>query len=306
MTNRLYVVGNGFDLYHGIASRYADFGAFLKRTDPTTYEFVDRYFVVDDSFWSEFEARLADLDSDTLIEHASEFLMSYGAEDWSDSGHHDFQYEIQRAVQAISVTMRSRFGDWVRQLAIPETSQVGPALLQLDKAARFLNFNYTRSLQTIYRVPDRQVLHIHGSAIVPDEALVLGHGRNPGNPDPYRFETDPEAADIRVVEGIELIDTYFKDTFKPTDEILKEKAAFFASLTDVDLIVVLGHSLSEVDLPYFEEIISHALPSTRWAVSYYGRNEYLRDTMSGLGVHAHNVEFFTLPDIAVGGARGLI
>lgn len=37
-----------------------------------------------------------------------------------------------------------------------------------------------------------------------------------------------------------------------------------------------------------------------------GINDYIRDTMSGLGVHAHNVEFFTLPDISVLGARGLI
>ncbi|QKD20381.1 hypothetical protein HGP13_35350 [Mesorhizobium sp. NZP2077] len=87
---------------------------------------------------------------------------------------------------------------------------------------------------------------------------------------------------------------------------MEREGRLFTSLTDVDLIVVLGHSLSEVDPPYFEEIISHTLPSTRWAVSFYGSNEHLRYTMSGLGLHAHNIEFFTLPDIAVRGARGLI
>lgn len=64
--NNLYIVGNGFDLRHGIPSRYLDFGSYLKEVDPETYEMVDRYFVVDDSFWWEFEDRLAELDSDTV------------------------------------------------------------------------------------------------------------------------------------------------------------------------------------------------------------------------------------------------
>jgi len=49
-----------------------------------TFDFVFRYFAVDADFWSEFEERLASFDTDTLIDDASQFLVSYGADDWSE------------------------------------------------------------------------------------------------------------------------------------------------------------------------------------------------------------------------------
>ena len=33
----LYIVGNGFDLHHGIPSSYAAFGRYLKEVDSETY-----------------------------------------------------------------------------------------------------------------------------------------------------------------------------------------------------------------------------------------------------------------------------
>jgi hypothetical protein len=52
--------------------------------DKDTYDVVQRYFDVDADFWAEFEEQLASFDSDTLIEDASDFLVTYAAEDWSD------------------------------------------------------------------------------------------------------------------------------------------------------------------------------------------------------------------------------
>lgn len=306
MPNRLYIVGNGFDMHHGIESSYWAFGDFLKSKDLTTYDFVDRYFSIDDSFWSEFEQRLADLDSDALIEDASGFLMGYGDDDWSDSGHHDFQYEIDRAVRSVSKTMRAHFGDWIRQLSIPAAAEVGDRLLHLDTSARFLNFNYTRTLQELYGVPNKRVMHIHGSAADADSQLVLGHGWDPGDQDPYRFERNPEDADMRVIEGISIIDDYFTETFKPTDRILDERAEYFSALRDLDLIVVLGHSLAAVDLPYLRRIAASVQPATKWALSYFESSDHAGSTMAGLGTPIDNVELFTLVDISLAGDRGLI
>jgi hypothetical protein len=99
MTTTLYVVGNGFDLHHGIRSAYKDFGGFVKAHDSESYGLIESYFDVDDEFWSHFEARLADFDADTLIEKVSDALAPYSAEDWKDSSHHDYQFEIERVVQ---------------------------------------------------------------------------------------------------------------------------------------------------------------------------------------------------------------
>jgi hypothetical protein len=71
MTKTFYIVGNGFDLHHGIRSAYKDFGAFVKAHDSESYRLIENYFPVDDEFWSDFEAGLADFDADSLIENAS-------------------------------------------------------------------------------------------------------------------------------------------------------------------------------------------------------------------------------------------
>ncbi|MGK6313659.1 bacteriophage abortive infection AbiH family protein [Neorhizobium sp. DT-125] len=296
MEKTLYIIGNGFDLHHGIPSSYKAFGEYLRLSDAKTYEVVEKYFAMDAQLWAEFEDRLASFDSDSLIEDASNFLVGYGAEDWSDAYHHDYQYEIQQAVEAISTTLRLRFAEWIRQLPVPWAAEFSGQRVPLNSSAVFLNFNYTPSLQRLYGVPDINVLHIHGAAANPTETLVLGHGWEPDpNPDPYRFEQDPEDADMRVVEGQGIVDDYFSDTFKPTAKVIEKNAAFFAGLSDVDRIVVMGHSVSEVDHPYFEEVIANIdVKRVRWKVSYYGDLDELRKRMESLGVPAHLTEYALL------------
>lgn len=126
---------------------------------------MERHFAVDADFWAEFEERLGELDGDSFIDDASGFLVSYGAEDWSDAYHHDYRYEIDKVVQALSETLRLRFGEWIRQLCIPEPSEIASIRLPVDPSASYLNFNYTPSLQRLYGVPDANILHIHGAAM---------------------------------------------------------------------------------------------------------------------------------------------
>jgi len=45
MGNRkLYIIGNGFDLWHGLPSRYADFKAYVRQHDRELLRTVDDYF----------------------------------------------------------------------------------------------------------------------------------------------------------------------------------------------------------------------------------------------------------------------
>jgi len=266
--SRLYIVGNGFDLHHGIKSRYVEFGHYLELADPQTYDQVERYLAFDADFWAMFEARLADLDVDSLIDYASNLLQSYGADDWRDSGHHDYQYEILEAVRALSSTLREQFANWIRHLAIPDASSAPVPLLRLDRSALYLNFNYTETLQKTYGIPNARILHIHGQAASPTSDLVLGHGWKPQPEDSLNHGLNFEEADSRIVEGNQIIDRYFAQTFKPTDDVIARNRAFFSALGSVKEIVVLGHSFSEVDGPYIDEIIANvAFDAVDWRVA---------------------------------------
>jgi len=95
---RLYIIGNGFDLHHEICSAYSDFKAFLKKEDFSLFRLVEDYLPVGEE-WSELEVALGDIDVTYMFENNSIYCPSYPADDWSDSGHHDFQYEIRQGCE---------------------------------------------------------------------------------------------------------------------------------------------------------------------------------------------------------------
>lgn len=116
--------------------------------DSDIYRDVEEYLPVDD--WCDLETALADLDADILINNLGHFMSSYGDEDCSDAGHHDFQYEVDQVFRRLSKGMRSRFGQWICQSPIPSRESSPNRLTKLDSQALFLTFNYTSTLRRVY------------------------------------------------------------------------------------------------------------------------------------------------------------
>lgn len=286
------MIGNGFDLHHGIPSRFSDFGRRVGEVAPDILELIDDYLFVDEDFWNCFEARLATFDSDNVIDHAEQFLVPYSAEDWSDAFHHDFEYEIEQVVDGLSRKLRSRFAEWIRGLPTPQPGSV-PLVRCVDPTARFLSFNYTPTLQRLYGVPDPNVLHIHGRSSDPDGDIVLGHGWERMSDEMLRREVNADT-DTRVAGGYQLIDDYFADTFKPTERLIERHRAQFDGLCDVSEVVVLGHSLADVDAPYFREIITRIRPAATWTVSCHSEPSLEQARLEALGVPGHLARFAPL------------
>lgn len=72
--------------------------------------------------------------------------------------------------------------------------------------------------------------------------------------------------------AIERIGEYFETTVKDTSEIIRENELYFNhDLADRENILVLGHSLSDVDAPYLKEIIlKNKNPlQMKWFVTYH-------------------------------------
>ncbi len=236
--------------------------------------------------WSYLEERLAEVDVDQIEDYASNFLVSYGADDWSDAYHHDYEYEIERICAAISSKLRSHFADWVRQIVIPPRT-VSPVRC-IDAKSLFLNFNYTSTLQRLYGVPDSRILQIHGSALDPATDIILGHGWDRQASDLRSRFTD-EDTDVRVAGGFQLIDDLLASTFKPTKEILKLNSSFFERLRSVTRIYVLGHSLAQVDEPYFSSVLSNVNPNAQWIVSFHRDGAETWSAANSIGIPASKI-----------------
>lgn len=300
MNTRLYIIGNGFDLHHGIKSSYWNFKEYVEKHDKHLFELLEKYFNGDD-LWSKFEETLENLDVSEIVEYASNYLVDYGADDWSDAFHHDYQYEVGEIIDAITGGLQQHFLDWILQLIPPNFT-----LLFLSKESKFLTFNYTPTLENLYGVHKDKILYIHNKAIDQDSILILGHGRNPStikslNDQFIRDDEDEDYGDVRVREGNEILDEYFKTTYKNTQTILDTNEEFFLGLKDITEIYVLGHSLSEVDLGYFKRIVEVIdIKNVVWKVSCFLMQdiEKHRKTLTALGISKESIILDRLENIA--------
>jgi hypothetical protein len=293
----LYIVGNGFDLHHHIKSSYSDFGHYVKSADPELYDTVEKYFSFGGN-WSNLEEALGLFDADWLLEDSSMFLAPDSSDDeWSDASHHDYQYEVEKVVTALSKTLKRRFTTWVTTLQIPSSRSFIGTLLNLERNSLYLTFNYTRTLQRLYGVPPQNVLHIHNEAMSEESDLVLGHARDPSGTMSRNNIADLEDQNVRITEANEIIDRYFSDTYKPTKEIIAKHSSFFGNLKAAEQINVMGHSLSEVDSPYLTEIANCIdRGRVRWVISYYGESSIpaLEGAMTNLGIRASLTSFIPM------------
>lgn len=296
MNQRLYIIGNGFDLAHGIPSSYSQFGKYLEITDSSISRLIRDYLFVDKDFWSCFEERLASFDYDNVIDYAEKFLVSYGADDWSDAYHHDFEYEIEQIVDGLSRKLRTKFAEWIRLLPMPAPGAFTPVRC-IDPAGCFLSFNYTPTLQRLYSVPEQNITHIHGRSSQGDAEIVVGHGWE-RQADELLSQGVDENTDVRVAGGYGLIDDYFAATFKPTEKIIERNRSFFDGLVDVSEVIVLGHSLAEVDALYFWEILSQIdRRTTRWTISYYAEPTLELERFARFKVSPELVQFARFRDL---------
>jgi len=298
MKNTLYIIGNGFDLHHNIQSKYSDFKEYIQHNNKALFDLTEEYFQIEDN-WSDFESALATIDTediDELVNNASSFLASYTDDDWSDASHHDYQYEIGKVFQPLSSLSEKYFKEWLLQIYIPNRKETHNQSLKLTKNATFLNFNYTNTLQKIYKIKKSKILHIHGS-LKKSSDIIIGHGRKPTNKKYVDRLYDPTEMDVRVVDGDNLIEEYFQTTFKPTKKIIKENKNFFSKLKKIDKIYVLGHSLSEIDFKYFQVIVKQIYKKdVCWIVSYYTLKdkENYKQQFKELKINSKNIQYTKL------------
>ena len=63
----LYIIGNGFDIYTGLATRYSDFRLWLGNNYPFIYENLQAVYDIDAEWWNDFELQLGKLDVSKFV-----------------------------------------------------------------------------------------------------------------------------------------------------------------------------------------------------------------------------------------------
>lgn len=307
MIMNLFIIGNGFDIAHGLKTRYTDFAEYLKINDINLYNkicVIYKDLSDEDRLWKNFEKTMEFIDED-FIRMDTDFNLEY-MDEYDDELKSMVEIQIQNNLIETAESLFNYFRSWASSIqtkGIKElTSKIKGFDEDEDNEDLFLTFNYNFLLEESYNVDNSQICHIHNSI---DDELILGHG-NKLKLEEFENESDylnKKRYDENGEENYETIEEleerlsceenlkYYEITYKDTESIIASHKEFFKGLTKIKNIYVIGHSLGDVDLPYFKEILRNISSETKWFIYYFSDNEkrLFQDIAEKLNIKLENL-----------------
>lgn len=312
-SHTLYIIGNGFDIHHGLDTWYSYFGLFLQNNHPAIYDSLIKYIGMpeldsenEDTLytqeWNEFEVSIANLFYDEIMDEHREYAASPASDDYhKDLG--AIENYVSEIRDNLTIHLFEAFKEFINQVEYPILDP--NKTLQIKSKARFFNFNYTSSLQEYYSISNNNILYIHNNANS-NATLVLGHGLNPESFIPEEpqmpFGLDQEQKqhwiddqadmfDISVEFGRSALLKYFSQSYKDTAAIIQENETYFNSLYNIEQIIIFGHSLASVDEGYINKIQTSVSSSCKWFIFYRNDSEIedKKERLKKIGVEAMRI-----------------
>lgn len=301
----LWIIGNGFDKYHGLPTGYNDFVQYLLNHGKEHLA-VFLEVLLDRNLLKSLKGqnRNAAIDSLRSAHRAGESYL------WSD-----FETNLGSIYHAQINCVRDMFNTngqfWIRYVCECK-KQFAKWANSIDKmhAERkidiryfededlFLSFNYTSFLEKLYNISPQRVLHIHGTANN-ERSIVVGHGHRP-----------------QKANHSEDVYDFLCQTYKNTTRIIDNNKDFFNQLHCIKEpcnVYVVGCSMSPVDHAYFRKISSH-LPQAQWYRSLYlatendlkGKVEEAYASAQACGIKSRYMNCFDITDLQTIGEMRII
>ncbi|ONN40996.1 AbiH family protein [Enterococcus mundtii] len=272
MTKRLFIIGNGFDISHKLKTSYDDFEQWVSNRDKELYSNISFMMKEHNKFvrkakdklkWADFEKSFheiiqGDWGQNFIEESIQEYLSDSGDPNFSDSDWGALVYELEEQLVSLS-EVKTLFKEWIISIIEPNIKKHSPKYV-FNKEDMFFSFNYTTTLETIYKIEESNIYHVHGDY----QNVIVGH--NGTFVDNFSKEYNSENDSIMVSDAIDSISTLHADLSKDVDKQINKlkESIFFSGLKSVNKIYVLGHGYGEYDYPYYEIISKEVTNECVW------------------------------------------
>lgn len=290
----LYVIGNGFDLHFGLATRTCDFFEYLE--EQSIFDEVENALEVLHCYgvdWHEYEQSLNDIDLDE-IENQNEIYPDYLSDHESDRD--DGITNMQMYVDSISDAICSALNQMVLNANEKAEELRGDYYNEtLFKAGdAILSFNYTSTIEYLFHVPKAvPIFHIHGKYEQGD-SLIFGYRKNSKSYSHAWYSQDDDF-DYYIGQQREIVYDFYQSWEKKLQ--INSLDAFLNQCHRVNQIIVLGHSMSAVDSEYMEQIEKIIAPDT-WKISIYQQDDI--DRIRGQNYSFENkIEYIRMEDVII-------
>lgn len=289
--SKLFIIGNGFDSAHCLATSYDEFRKYLCNTymngksgedympmvptvtmgpkgeDICDMEEVAEFLVYlisiaepDGSKWSDLEASLGRLDYDEAFDMLPEELDDDGDINyWRESYNNE---DMASNLYTVVSYVKDLFAEWVDDIDIEIAKTKQRFLSLIEPEDIFLTFNYTETLEVVYGINEDRVCHIHGKQ---GENILFGHGNTRDYTDEYMSKN------IGSENSLSELDNFLK---KDTKQAMKEHILFFDGIDDkIKEVYSIGFSFADVDLIYIKEICRKLSVDAVWHLNDFNPSD---------------------------------
>ena len=264
----LYIIGNGFDLYTGLRTRYVDFRLWLENNYPFIFENMQATYDMDVEWWNEFEVQLGKLDIKKYVKKFTppekskdEILAEIKRRKDLEEKYNlppNLHPDVPCAKRLCGMldVLQYCFEKWVDKC---QSSITDPKYIYIENEnSFFINFNYTDVLEMLYEIPEERVLHIHGRSSK-HERLIYGHNMFLQG---SSMNNDEEQVFFELGK-------YHKN---PYEHIFKHQE-LKAILKDVEFVHIYGFSFSAVDEDYMDWFFNNVPSTSQWEISWYSNED---------------------------------
>ena len=280
----LFIAGNGFDIAHGIPSKYNDFRDFIIKNYPDALRYRDEIVYLNDfeniepdefaaeillntmdktagENWCNFEEALALINFDNKLPRPNHKEEESEEEDHELMKHYLLYMDmLVSGFINCSKIWQDFFRVWIKGIQEQiDSNEFSPkeSLITLfnEPDIQFFTFNYTKTLQKLYGI--KKVIHIHNRV---GQKLIFGHEKTNqiGLYQNISFEEGPCISSTFLDD---MIVSFRKDTASP----LKKYNKFFKKLDkSIDKVYSYGFSYGKVDSVYIKKIIANISPNATW------------------------------------------
>lgn len=252
-------------------------------------------------FWGDFEEKLVCF---PFMNASTPYHVTNDSKEDTESRKELAEKVADKLSQYVHHQLNKLFKQWIKETYEQLESQlsmrkftshfpIAKETILTNRDARFLNFNYTRTLEDFYGISSSNIIHIHGD--LDDGVLIFGHGED--------SIVIPEEADV-LSQAMYRLSAANR---KPVRQQLRKHDYFFKSLSSIKEIYFIGFNIRDengVDAPYFKEIFNQAPDVSIYVDRFEKENEYtIKKTLKAWGAHkAYQLQFIdTNKDKIVGG-----
>jgi hypothetical protein len=267
---KLFLIGNGFDLSHGLKTSYQDFRGYLLSHYPdievdelitpegkmlsdggiyyNEEEVLSMLFYLlnqaerSEEEWNDIETSLGYLDFSEVFDWQGDILDKDGDVDlWKTAYRNE---DLASDLVIPTTTIQKYFSEWVDIIKINSAKPKKDFIRLVEDEDQFLTFNYTDTLEEVYGIDDNNICHIHGKQ---NQEIFFGHGNTEDYYESYMQQNIGSENDLSNID---------RQLRKRTDIALQKNNDFFINLEmlKINKIYSYGFSFSEVDKIYLEEI----------------------------------------------------